>query len=129
MATTENKTGTSLRGRFWPQGAREDDKPIPGRLLLEPGTHPTLELDGAFTPLERETGRRKLPDGREAQVFAPLAPHELVNQSLTIHGTLDDNGEPVTLPAAFTIGGTYPYLGQVPGASASRPSMPCWVLT
>lgn len=110
---TENKTGTSLRGRFWLQGAQEDDKPIPGRLLLEPGTNPMLELDGAFIPLERETGRRKLPDGREAQAFALVSPHELVNRSLTIHGTLDD-GEPVTLPAAFTIGGTFPVLGTGP---------------
>jgi ApeA N-terminal domain 1 len=73
---------------------------------MEAGSHPRLELDGTLTPLMRETSRRELPDGREVRTSSPVPPEELVGQSLTVHGTLDETGEPVTLPSAFTAGWT-----------------------
>ncbi len=54
----------------------------------------------------RETSRRQLPDGREARTSSPVPWQELAGQSLTVHGTLDETGEPVTLPSAFTAGWT-----------------------
>jgi hypothetical protein len=105
MATTTSDTSTGLHGRFWLQGEKEDSA-VPGRLFLRAGAHPRLELDGALTPLMRETGRKQLPDGTEVRTSSPVPPQELAGQSLTIHGTLDETGEPVTLPAAFTSGWT-----------------------
>lgn len=104
MVTTGNNAGTGSHGRFWLQGEPED-KAISGRLFLQPGAHPLLDLDGALTPLIRETSRRKLPDGGEARTSALVPPLELISQSLTVHGTLDETGEPVTVPSAFTVGG------------------------
>lgn len=105
MATTASDTSTGLRGRFWLQGDPED-KAVTGTLLLRLGDHPQLELDGALVPLARETSRRTLPDGREVRTSSLVPAEELASQSLTIHGTLDKNGEDVTLPAAFTTGWT-----------------------
>jgi hypothetical protein len=73
-----------------------------------------LEVDRLLTPLERETSRRKLPDGSELRTQTFIEPHELVSQSLTVHGTLDQTGELVTLPAAFTVGGMFPMFGTGP---------------
>jgi hypothetical protein len=105
MATTTGGVGAGLRGRFWLQGTPEGEG-IPGSLYMEADSHPRLELDGTLTPLMRETSRRKLPDGREVRTSAPVPPEELAGQSLTVHGTLDETGEPVTLPSAFTSGWT-----------------------
>lgn len=104
MATTMSDKGTGLRGQFWLQGNSEG-KGTSGRLFLVAGSHPLLELDGLLTPLTRETGRRKLPDGRELVESSLISPQEWVRQALTIHGTLE-TGEPVTLPSAFTAGWT-----------------------
>lgn len=93
-----------MRGRFWLRGTPEREA-IPGRLLLEAGSHPLLELDGALTPLWRETSRRKLPDGGEVVTSSPVPSEELISQSLTIHGEIE-TGELVTLPSAFTAGWT-----------------------
>jgi hypothetical protein len=103
VATTSD-TGTGLRGRFWLQGAPEGEA-IPGRLLLEAGSNPLLELDEALTPLTREIRRTKLPDGGEAVTSTLIPAEELARQSLTIYGTLE-TGELVTLPSAFTAGWT-----------------------
>jgi hypothetical protein len=104
MATTTSDAGDGLRGRFWRQDGPEGEA-VPGRLFLKAGVHPVLELDGALTPLMREMSWRKLPDGGEARISSPVPWQELAGQSLTVHGTLDD-GEPVTLPSAFTAGWT-----------------------
>ncbi|MGH3275588.1 MAG: hypothetical protein ACRDNZ_14855, partial [Streptosporangiaceae bacterium] len=48
------------------------------------------------TPLMRETSCKQLPDGTEVRTSSPVPPQELAGQSLTIHGTLDETGEPVT---------------------------------
>jgi hypothetical protein len=101
LATTPSDTGAGLRGRFWLQGAPEGEAVL-GYLFLKPGANPLLELDGALTPLMRETSRRQLPDGRAARTSSPVPWQELAGQSLTVHGTLDETGEPVTLPSAFT---------------------------
>lgn len=103
MATTSG-TGPGLRGRFWLQGMPESEA-ITGRLFLEAGSHPLLELDGALTPLTQETSRRRLPDGSEVVTSTLIPPQELAGQSLTIHGDLE-TGELVTLPSAFTAGWT-----------------------
>ena len=103
MATTSDKS-TGLRGRFWLQGSPEGEA-IPGRLVLETGSHPLLELDETLTPLMREIRRTKLPDGGEAVTSTLIPAEELVRQSLTIYGTLE-TGELVTLPSAFTAGWT-----------------------
>ena len=104
MATTTSETSTGLRGRFWLQGNSEGEG-TPGRLFLVAGSHPLLELDELLTPLTRETGRRKLPDGTELVTSSLIPPQELARQSLTIHGALE-TGELVTLPSAFTAGWT-----------------------
>jgi hypothetical protein len=105
MAATTSDTSSGLRGRFWLQGGKEDDA-IPGRVFLQAGAHPRLELDGALTPLIRETSRKQLPDGTQVRTSAPVPPQELAGQALTIHGVLDEGGAEVTLPAAFTNGFT-----------------------
>ena len=104
MATTTIDTSTGLRGQFWLQGNSEGEG-TPGRLFLVAGCHPLLELDELLTPLTRETGRRKLPDGTELVTSSLIPPQELARQSLTIHGVLE-TGELVTLPSAFTAGWT-----------------------
>ena len=104
MATTTSGTSTGLRGRFWLQGNSEGDG-TPGRLFLMTGSHPLLELDELLTPLTRETGRRKLPDGTELVTSSLIPPQEWARQSLTIYGALE-TGELVTLPSAFTAGWT-----------------------
>ncbi len=117
MTTTMgNGANAGLRGQFWLAGAQKDGNTVPGRLFLEAGTHPTLELDGILTPLDRETDRRELPDGTVARVRTPVASEELVRQSLTVHGRLDETGEAVTLPAAFTVGGQWAVLGAAKGS-------------
>lgn len=105
MATATGDTGTMLRGRFWLQGV-PDDQAVSGRLSLQAGSHPLLELDGSLVPLMWETSRGKPPDGREARISSPVSLQELTGQSLTVHGTLDETGELVTLPSVFTAGGT-----------------------
>jgi hypothetical protein len=60
MATRGNDAGTGLRGRFWLQGEPED-KAVPGRLFLQAGANPQLELDGMLTPVLREKTRSALP--------------------------------------------------------------------
>lgn len=104
MARTTSDMGPGLRGRFWLQGTPEGEA-IPGRLFLEAGSHPLLELDEVLTPVTRETSRRKLADGREVVTSSLVPPQELAGQSLTIYGTLE-TGELVTLPSAFTAGWT-----------------------
>lgn len=104
MATTASDASTGLRGRFWLEGNSEGEG-TPGRLFLVAGSHPLLELDELLTPLTRETGRKKLPDGTELVTSSLIPPQEWVRQSLTIHGTLE-TGELVTLPSAFTAGWT-----------------------
>jgi ApeA N-terminal domain 1 len=106
MASSADDTDAGLRGRFWLQGDPED-KAITGLLFLKAGSHPLLALDGSLTPLMRETGVTKLSDGREARKSSPVPPEELARQSLTVHGTLDESGEPVTLPSAYTAGWTW----------------------
>src|SRR5215469_9388042 len=102
VATSD--AGPSLRGRFWLQGTPHDEA-VSGRLLLQAGSDPLLELDAPLMPMTRETSRKKLPDGTEMVTSSPIPPQELVGQSLTIHGELE-TGEPVTLPSAFTAGWT-----------------------
>jgi hypothetical protein len=103
MVTTGNETSAGLRGRFWLQGDPED-KAVPGTLFLRPGADPALELDRAFVPLVHETGRSKLPDGTEVRVSSVLPEKELTGHYFNVHGTMDKNGEDVTLPSAFTTG-------------------------
>ena len=106
MATITADTSTGLRGRFWLQGAPEEA--IPGHLFLKVGSHPMLELDRPLiSPMPRQVkkmSRRKLPDGGEVRSSSPVSRKELVRQSFTIHGTLDESAELVTLPSAFTTG-------------------------
>jgi hypothetical protein len=104
MAKTTSDTGSGLRGRFWLQGEKED-KAVPGRLFLQAGANPRLELDEPLTPLTREIRRTKLADGGEAVTSTLIPPEELARQSLTIYGTLE-TGDLVTLPSAFTAGWT-----------------------
>jgi len=96
--------GPGLRGRFWLQDATEVEA-IPGRLFLESGSHPLLEVDGLLTPVVQETSRTKLPDGTEVVTSSPISSLELAAQSLVIHGVLE-SGKRVTLPSAFTAGWT-----------------------
>jgi ApeA N-terminal domain 1 len=111
--TAGSNAGAGHRGRFWLQG-EDQDKAIPGRLFLQAGAHPMLELDGALAPQEREVSRRKLPDGIEVRTFVPVLPNDPSHQSLVVHGVLDETGEPVTLPSVFAVGGTFPVLGTGP---------------
>jgi hypothetical protein len=104
MAPTTSDPSTGLRGRFWLQGNSEGEG-TSGRLILVAGSDPLLELDELLTPLTRETGRRKLPDGRELVTSSLIPPQEWAGQSLTIYGALQ-TGELVTLPSAFTAGFT-----------------------
>jgi hypothetical protein len=78
-ATTGNEANAGMRGRFWLEGTQEHGNIVPGRLFLQASTYPTLELDGILTPLDRETDRRELPDGRVAHVHTPVAPEELIS--------------------------------------------------
>jgi len=64
-APTTSDTVSGLRGRFWLQGEKEDNA-VPGRLFLQAGANPRLELDEALTPLTREIRRTKLPASRSA---------------------------------------------------------------
>jgi hypothetical protein len=105
MATLGSGAGVGQRGRFWLQGTSGEEA-VAGTLFLRPGAHPRLELDAALVLLMRETSRRPLPDGGEVRTSSPVPEEELASQSLTIHGTLDKNGEDVTLPSAFTVGWT-----------------------
>jgi ApeA N-terminal domain 1 len=103
MVTTGDEVSAGMRGRFWLRGDAQD-KAVSGTLFLRPGANPLLELDGALTPLMRETSRKTLADGTEIRTSSPIPDEELTGQYLTIHGTLDKTGEDVTLPSAFTVG-------------------------
>ena len=77
MATTSD-TALGLRGRLWLQGTPEGDA-IPGRLFLETGSDPLLELDEALTLVIRSSSRSHLPSMARSRT-----------------------GELVTMPSAFT---------------------------
>lgn len=106
MVTMGSEADAGMRGRFWLRGDPKD-KAVSGTLFLRPGAHPLLELDGALTPLMRESSRKNLPDGSEVRISSPAPDEELTGQYLTVHGTLDKTGEDVTLPSAFTVWWTW----------------------
>ena len=82
-------------GHFWL--ADNDEHKVSGRLTLDQGAAPRLELDQALTPLLRELEPREQPEGSRTLVFADAGPE---SEFFVVHGAVND-GTAVTLVDAF----------------------------
>lgn len=88
---------TPLVGRFWLAG---NERSARGRLSLDRGESPLLELDQPLTPSLQEVARHKGPGDSLTRQFVPVDEGPGY-EALLLHGRLDD-GSLLTLEDAFT---------------------------
>lgn len=74
-------------GHFWL--ADNDEHKVSGRLTLDQGAAPRLELDQALTPLLRELEPRDQPEGSRTLVFADDGPEI---EFFVVHGAEQPRG-------------------------------------